>query len=323
MDPRRRRPLMGFPREIVDDGADAAVTSMDGMLVCVTSRNGGGPRPAPPPLWPWPPLPPVPLLSIRAGIVVVMLVTGDKVTWAGAAPAGRQTRSPGTRCRLGATPLPAALDKDETDGACDDVAVGGVAVATEVRDGTGRVGGAVGESSGAGGTSPEGVAMERTDEPPVRFPVGCDGPAWPSCAPVCEAATWPVGDADAAAAAAASDACLRAASAMACASVCTGGPSVMLGPALSFAAGAAVVVEEKVCLTFERNEGRRPGSGSSLKGLGKVVRPDTGDGRDELAADAVCEVAVSMVRCVSMADMARASRQVTLDACYLGVVFVL
>ncbi len=43
--------------------------------------------------------------------------------------------------------------------------------------------------------------------------------------------------------------------------------------------------EVNVDLTFDSSEGRRPGSGSSWKGLGKVVRPVTGEGRDELPAD--------------------------------------
>lgn len=42
--------------------------------------------------------------SPRMGACVVTLVTGETVTWAGAAPAGRQFLSPGTKCRRAGAP---------------------------------------------------------------------------------------------------------------------------------------------------------------------------------------------------------------------------
>lgn len=132
------------------------------------------------------PLPPPPLASPSAllGTVVVILVTGDTVTWAGAAPAGRQFRSPGTKCRRATGWPPGALDKDDTEGAWDEAAVGGVLADMDVcegRDGTGSAGGAmVGESSGEGDTSPEGAVMDSCEPPTPRFPVSC-GAVWDDC----------------------------------------------------------------------------------------------------------------------------------------------
>lgn len=85
-----------------------------------------------------------------------------------------------------------------------------------------------------------------------------------------------------------------------------------LSLSIALAAGTAgtEAEEENVDLTFERMEGRRPGSGSSANGLGKVVSPETGEGRDELATDADAAVGgpVSMVRWVSRPDIVYGAR---------------
>lgn len=108
----------------------------------------------------------------------------------------------------------------------------------------------------------------------------------------------------AAAAAAACDcACLRVASAIAWASVCWGcsaddGDAVVVPEACTVTGAVDEAAPENVDLTFDSSDGRRPGSGSSANGLGNVVSPVTGEGRDEVAADAEVDVPpVSIVRC--------------------------
>ena len=49
-------------------------------------------------------------------------------------------------------------------------------------------------------------------------------------------------------------------------------------------AGGATGVEPKVNLTLDSSDGRIPGSGSSLKGFGKVVRAVSGVGRPVIGA---------------------------------------
>lgn len=81
IEPRRKRPppSAAAPDIVLPFGP---VTSTVG--VTFMSRGGGG----------------IPPSSDKRGAVVVTLVTGETVTWADAA-AGRQFRSPGTRCLLG------------------------------------------------------------------------------------------------------------------------------------------------------------------------------------------------------------------------------
>lgn len=62
--------------------------------------------------------------------------------------------------------------------------------------------------------------------------------------------------------------CLRVASTICCAALCGGWAESVAS--LASLRGA----DENVLLTFERSEGRRPVSGSSWKGLGKVVKLD-------------------------------------------------
>jgi hypothetical protein len=162
-------------------------------------------------------LPPgVAMPSDRMGTVVVTLVTGETVTWAGAAPAGRQLRSPGTKWRrAGPMPLLASSRvRDDMEGV-DEAAVGGVDAAVRLVTALGTPG--MGERIPIGGDSEPGdVMMDSCDPATPRFVLVAadDGPAPPGPAlpppPAAAAAAW------------AAWACLRTTSAMACASVCCG-----------------------------------------------------------------------------------------------------
>jgi len=286
IDPRRRRPPTALGR------LDAGVTSMAGTLACpyavirrigggaMLADDGGGVETRPP--------------SSRC-TVVVTLVTGETVTWAGAAPDGRQLRSPGIKCRR-AGPLFVWLLARELTEVVEDAAVGGVdAAPRDPADTTDGMPG-TGERRGTGGDSEPGeVTMDSCEGGAPRLPAGgllaADGAGAPDAA---------------AAAAACACACFLAASAIACASVCcgcwfsgdTGFASLEVGWAGAADGGGggtgveAVVALENVDFTLEKMEGRRPGSGSSWNGFGNVVRlavEGAADGRVCGGADAAGE----------------------------------